>query len=321
MTKPINCKTKLIVFISILLVEAVVLTILMTCTSVFENIGISLFTVPFAQIASGVKSLCLKGSVLRGFGMAILALLTFLPIAYALSDLGGKKSTSERLSLILLGIVLGGGTFLMMNPTNFLPEAFRSQHEFMDQATCAAIWSVILLTLATTGMRLLSSRKTRSLMHGFSAATVIIAILFVGSAVLSLGNLIRESASGEEASTEIENVVAFLKALKTVVPYILDSVIAVLLFRLAQIYISEEQKDLKTAAASVRKTSCALLGVTLVLSVGYNLVQVLCMKNIRNVSVVTELPVLSCVFVVVAVLVCNLIVENKDLKDDNELFV
>ncbi len=321
MSKIMNSKTKLIVFISTLAVEAIVLVLLVAFTSAFDSVSFSFITVPFAQIASAVSTLCENGAALRGVGVMILAALTFLPIAYAFTDFSGKKSVVEKLSLVLLGISLGGGIILMMNPQNFLPSAFRENAEVMEQAVCTTIWSVILLALGVTGARVLASGKKKTVIRGFSAMTVFFGILFVGMAVLSAGMLLKEEAKQTEVVSGIEHVVSVLKCLKTAVPYFLDTVVAVMLFRLASIYMSEGQSHLKEAASGVRHASCALLGISLLLTVIYNAVQVLFMKEISHVKVVTELPVLSFAFVVVAVLICHLIVENKDLKDDNDLFV
>lgn len=321
MSRQTSINKKLTAFILVLIVEAIVLSILMACTSLFEKVSIDLANVPFSQIASFVKKLGNGSALLRGLSMAILAVLTFLPITYALSEFGGKKSIPEKVSLILLGVTLGGGTYLMVNPTHFLPEELWNSLRLANSLVSITIWSVIILCLALTGIRLLSSKNSRNLMRGFSALMVFIGILAVAFAVLSVGSLIKEEEALAESMKGIEYFVEFMRGLKIAVPYILDAVIAVLLFRLSLIYVSEEQSGLKKAAANVRRASCTLLAVTLLLSVIHNLLQMLFLKDISNVRVVTELPVLSSAFVVVAVLICNLIAENKELKDDNELFV
>ncbi|MBP5492695.1 MAG: hypothetical protein J6Y08_07610 [Clostridiales bacterium] len=319
MSRDSKIKNKIIAFIFVLVVEAVVLGVICACTSLFDSISFDVATVPFAQIASGIKLLSHKGAIGSGAAMAILACISFLPIVYAFTNMGGKKSIPEMISLVFLGVMLGAGFYLMINPVKYLPEVFRNNPYIMHQAVSILLWSVILLCLACTATRLLSSKDTRGLVRGFSALMVFLGILAVALGAFSLGALVKESSS--ESTSGIESFVMGFKLLKTVVPYILETIIAVLLFRLSLIFMSKEQSGLKESASYVRRISCILLEVTLLLTVGYNLLQIVCMKNMSNIRIVTEIPVLSCAFVVVSVLVCNLLTENKKLKDDNDLFV
>jgi len=319
MTRSSKSNIGLGIFIGGLVLEALVLGVLFACTHVFDSISISFMTVPFAQIASGIRTLGLKGGVLSGLGAAILALITCLPIAYAFSTLGGKKSLSEKLGFILLGAVLGGGTYIMVNPTKFLPAEFLSDKILMRAVVCSMIWSTVILCIALWGIRLLRSGKAKGVMKGMKAVLVLLSVIFVAAAVLSFGAIAKTFSDAESGSADLQ--VAIWGAFKNAVPYILDTVIAVLLFRLITIYTSEEQQGLREAAKSVSRASCIMLGVVLTLTVVFNIMQVLLMKNLRNVNVVTELPILSSAFVVIAVMFCRLIVENRDLRDDNELFV
>ncbi|MBR3056877.1 MAG: hypothetical protein IKG93_02815 [Clostridiales bacterium] len=331
-----------------LAIEAVVLCVLAWCTGVFQNIDAGILSFPFVQIADAVRFLSEKGGILRGLGMALLTLVSILPLVLAFTEVGGrKKELSEKILLVALSVVLGFGLYLMINPSVFLPVMLLDLKKFFGCIVSITIWSVILICFAMSGVNLLRAGNKKSLMRGFSIVLVALSIIFVAEGSLSLGSKLKalapvrleaiagEKDVGEEGMVEsgvgegievaekttADSAFEVAECIQIAAPCVLNVILCILVLRLIMIYTSEEQEGLKKAAGDLGRMSCRMLVITLVLSAACNLFQILLIKEMTNIHVNMELPILSVAFVVIAVLFSRLIMENKDLKDDNEMFI
>ena len=63
------------------------------------------------------------------------------------------------------------------------------------------------------------------------------------------------------------------------------------------------------------------LGLTILVTVVLNLLQLVCMGSLYTVHITVLLPVLSIVFVLAVLLLTQLMGENRQLKEDNDLFI
>jgi len=327
-------------------IEAVVLFCLALFTNAFQNIDMNVLSFPFSQIANGISFLAQKGGALRGLAVAGFAFVILAPLVIAFS---GKKEKRplEKIILILLSVVLGIGLYMMINPVLFLSAERASASRIFEVVISMTIWSGIVLALALRGMHLLRSGEKKTLMGSFSVILVALCVIFVATGAASLGSKVKEMGLGrndtEEMDTNEDNdmplfltradslsiqekgaadqVNELAECVQIAAPAVLEVIICVLILRLIWIYTSEEQSGLKKAAGNLSKMSCRMLLIVLSLTLGCNLYQLLFFKNLKNVDVKMQLPVLGIAFVVIAVLFSRLIIENKDLKDDNEKFI
>jgi hypothetical protein len=76
------------------------------------------------------------------------------------------------------------------------------------------------------------------------------------------------------------------------------------------------------AAAGQISKLCAVALVAMVLAnIGFNLLQLLFAKSLVVINSSVQIPVFSITFVLAALLFTRLVTENKQLKDDNDMFI
>jgi len=69
------------------------------------------------------------------------------------------------------------------------------------------------------------------------------------------------------------------------------------------------------------KLCTAALITAVLLSIGVNLLTLLLAGSLRVLNISVQIPVLSVTFVLAALLLTRLVAENKQLKDDNDLYI
>ena len=78
---------------------------------------------------------------------------------------------------------------------------------------------------------------------------------------------------------------------------------------------------LRAAAELLARRSGAMLAVVVLTKGGFNLLQLLLAARLRQLSSVVLIPVFDVAFALAMLLLARLMRENKQLKDDNDLFV
>lgn len=127
---------------------------------------------------------------------------------------------------------------------------------------------------------------------------------------------------GTEQGLTMTYVFLFLQMLVNALPYVLDILIIFvfqhMLQELGEDAYSEETLEVAGKLAKV----CGLsLKATILSTVVFNLLQLLCAKHLRVMNGFVNIPVLSIVLVLAALLVAKLVTEGKRLKDDNDMFI
>ena len=75
------------------------------------------------------------------------------------------------------------------------------------------------------------------------------------------------------------------------------------------------------AAQTLSRLCVVSLRLTILVTVALNLLQLVCMGSLYTVHITVLLPVLSIVFVLAVLLLTQLMGENRQLKEDNDLFI
>ena len=112
-----------------------------------------------------------------------------------------------------------------------------------------------------------------------------------------------------------------LSLIAVIVPLVLDILVALRMLALLETAATEEQEGLTEAAGKLSRLSCITLAVTSGLTALLYIAQVLLLPQLSNVSTEVNLPVTDLFFVLVILLLSRLLIENKQLRDDNSLFI
>ena len=107
-----------------------------------------------------------------------------------------------------------------------------------------------------------------------------------------------------------------------ILPYLLDIVIIFAALDLLRALAEDRYADATIAAASRLTRLCGVaLVITILVNIGFNLLNLLFLQQLLVIDHVVQIPFLSILFTLTALLLAQFIRENKHLKDDNDLFI
>ena len=108
----------------------------------------------------------------------------------------------------------------------------------------------------------------------------------------------------------------------TALPYVLDGILAVKCVETLAAMGAERYGEEAAAKAEALSAFAALsLKITVVVSLVFNLLQLMFIRRLLVVDVSVNLPIVSLAFMLALALLSRLVRENKALKDDNDLFI
>lgn len=276
----------------------------------------------FEQIGAILRALALTGNIGNGFALALCAALSFLPILSVLRHRGEKDHLSENIVLCCMSIAIFITLFSMANPSNLLSafpyftvEALAVVKGIMG----CTVWSVIILWIILRLVRLFRGGDTNKLLCYLRIALHALCMLFVAVIAISCGSTLLDGLSTTQKS--IDNVMAVARFIASSLPYIFDIGITLSLLTLLNAHIEKNEEDTVRHADLLSKRCCLALGVTTASTTILNVFQLLLSRFLSNISVNVELPVVSLTFILLILILSRLIVENKKLRSDNDLFI
>lgn len=304
---------------SILGLEALLLVVFTFFSTRTPGLVSSIFAFPFEQIAALLKVLARTGAFGNGLALALGIAISLLPIVFLLN---AKRSTPvERFACIFTSIVMMIGLYGMVNPSGFLPEELR---ETMGADNLAkgflgvCIWSFLILCLILHYIRVLRKSDILSLKKIMIYGLVLISALFTASVVM--GNLAGLLQSLKPNLRLAELLFEILRFLTAAVPAVLNIWVCVTFMDLLSLSMEKEV----ALGSQVRKvmTACsASLVSAALLQAVFNLLQLRFIGYLSNVNAAVSVPVASMAFALLILLVSRLMVENKQLQDDQDLFI
>lgn len=280
----------------------------------------SLLAFPFEQIANGLILLASAGKIGNGFALALLVCISLTPSV--ISFTGKKKSTLERIALNITSVVILVALCGMMNPYRFYPSILAGVEEFVPVSMGVfgvTIWSCVVACVVLHLLNLFRSGKTESLKRYFVIAILTIGALFTGFCFSTpVSTLI---GSIKDAQYSMDTVLAVLRFAASVIPYVLNVWICITIVDLIQTIEQGQSDGIKASAEKVVNRCYLSLGATVSLTAILNILQVAFMKYLSNIHTHVDIPIVSIVFALMILLVSRLLVENRNLRDDNNLFI
>lgn len=302
--------------------EAIFLAVLVVLTKQFSNFFSYVMVFPFEQIAVGLVFASEAGWLGKGMAVALWFGISAIPAILALCYQRKMETRWERLSLF----VLSGVTFLalygMMNPQVFRPDISGNIYEYTKLTKAVfgiSIWSVVVLYVTLRLIRLLRNGNKEQLLKHLRTIMYVLSFLFTAAAATSLTNGIMTLI--EASSTGMDIAFGALRLIAELIPYLFDIVVIMRVLDLLNIVEKEEQEGITEAASRVSSICYVMLGITTTITAASNIIQIVFMRWLANVSVIVDIPIISIVFIVLILLFARLLIENKRLRDDNNLFI
>ena len=282
----------------------------------------SVMAFPFEQVGAALRALALTGNIGNGFALALCLALSLLPIFSVLRHRGEKDYLCENVVLCCMSIAVFIALFSMANPSKLLsafPYFTGEALPVVKGAIGCTVWSVIILWAIIRLARLFRRGDTNKLLCYLRVALHALCVLFAAVIAIFCGSTLLDGLSAAQKS--MDNVMAVTHFIASSLPYIFDIGITLSLLTLLDAYIEKNEEDTVKHADLLSKRCCVALGVTAASTTILNVLQLLLSRFLSNISINEEIPIVSLAFILLILILSRLIVENRKLQSDNDLFI
>lgn len=301
--------------------EAALVLLLALLTQEEESFYAFVFSFPFQQIGRGLGSLAREANsaLLRGAAVALWVGLSALPLLRAFGK--GTDRLPERLTLVLLSVVLFLGFYGIANPDRMKMELFSEEIATRNvyAAIGTAIWSVLLLYGVLRLLRRLRADGKLALLRDFRSLVLTLSFLLTGWGVWSAVLAWNGQDWGKLSNPDL--AVDLLRVVVQMLPVGLELIVCFRALKLLDHACAGEREQMIPAARGLgRVCGWALIG-TVGSSMLLNLVQVQLMGTINEVHVALNFPIYTLLLILVILLITRLMTENRELQDEARLFI
>lgn len=277
---------------------------------------------PFELLGEGLRALALTGKVGNGAAIALCAALSLLPALSALRNMGKKGFLVENIMLCCTSVVVFIILYGMANPSLLLSVFPYIPHEFLPVVKGiigGTAWSFIVLWAVLRLARMFRTGDTHKLLGYLRAALHVLCLLFVSAIAVSCGSTLLNNLAS--AQGRMDGVIAVLRFIAVSLPYVLDIGITLSLLTLLDAYIAGNEEDTVRYAGSLSRRCCLALGIAAASTAVLNVIQLILCHFLTDISVKVDIPVVSLAFILLILILSRLVVENRRLQSDNDLFI
>jgi len=316
--------------IGVLALEAVLCVVFSALKASLDGAFTAVMAFPFEQIGLGLRHLSLSGAVGNVIAIVIYIALCLVPAAVFILMRKGDGKRGEDWLLVLISLALFVIMYYMINPGAMGVMLDGGMGSNAGKAVLGAIaYSVIVGYFLLRILRLFSSGAAEKLWGYMSVLLVLMNMLFVYAAFGSgfsglleaIGDL-NGSNVGNEGVLGLTKFFLVLQFIVDALPYILSMVVAFAALGLIEAMKKNRYgEEVVLLAQKIERICAGALCATAVSNVVFNILQLLMIQSLSVVLITVQIPVISIAFVLAVMLLIRIITENKQLKDDNDLFV
>lgn len=301
---------------TVLAAECIFIILVCALTGGESNQLASIWGFPFAQIGAGLIALHELGSVGAGIACALWIGLSLLPVIPAVHGRG--KTPWERALLVLFALSVCAALYFMTNPIKLMTP-YDDDGSFSKLMFSTTAWSVLILYFVVRIVRLLREGDRDKLTGYFYTALYALAMLCAVNIVaygVSTVRMISAAAIGG-----LDALFSLLLFVANKLPYALDIVIIVYIGEFMEAAWGGNADILPQKAERLTGMCCSTLIATAALAAGFNILQLMFSEALSSIATSLQIPVFSIAFTLFALLFTRIVVENRKLRDDNELFI
>lgn len=278
----------------------------------FTSIG----NFPFEQIGAGLLALHDLGSAGVGIACALWVGLSLLPIIPAVRGRG--KTPWERGLLVLFAASVGATLYIMTNPIELITP-YDETGSFAKLIFSMMTWSVLILYFVVRIVRLLREGDRDKLTGYFYTMLYAFAMLCAANIIAYGVSTLRMISAALLGG--LDALFSLLLFAANKLPYALNIVIIIYIGEFMDTAWGGDAALLPQKAERLTRMCCSTLIATAALSAGFNVLQVLFLDSLSHVVTTMQIPVFSIAFTLFALLFTRIVVENRKLRDDNDLFI
>lgn len=317
-------------YISLLAVEAVACVVFCIANISSADIFATAVAFPFKQIGAALRALSLFHPLTNIAAIAIYVLFCLLPVGALFLIKKRRPLKQEDWLLAVLSAVLFGVLYLMINP-GLMPQLLgaAAAPPIAGVVLGSLVYSLLIGYLVIRVLRLFSAGDAPQLERYISLMLGGLNVLFVfmafGSCFSQLLTSVLALQAGNTGNEQMLGVSYFFLILQYAVnalPYLLNIVIVFAALRLLNA-MQKDRYSAQTIAASKQISAlCTKALVAIILSnIGFNLLQIICARFSMVVNTSLQIPLMSILFVLASLLLTRYVIQNKQLKEENDQYI
>ena len=291
----------------------------------------SVIAFPLEQIGLGLRALSLSGGPGNVAAIVLYAAICLLPAALLLAFARKRPLRAEDALLGLASAVLFAVLYFMINPATAVAMLTGGMGDQMiiKAMLGGAVYSVLFGYVVLRVLRLFSEGSTNKLLSYMSVLLGALGVVFVylafGARLSHMVGAVASLRAGNAGNEHLLGASYVFLALRFAVdalPHILDVLVVLAALRLLyELRIDRYSAESVEAALRMSKLCALVLAMTVLSSVCFNVLTLLFASSLRVINITVRIPVLSIAFVLAALLLTRFVAENKELKDDNDMFI
>ena len=299
---------------AILAAESVAIIALYVLTAQMQETFSAIYNFPFEQIGLGLRALHGLGGFGVGAAFALWIGFSLLPMIPAVC--GRRKSAWEKALLGLVSFSLLTTLYVMTDP-QCIELPYTDSDYIVKTSFSMTTWSALILYFIVFAVRLMREGDRDKLMDYFGMALYALAML-CAACIIILGTGSAQNIRFSNRQT-VDTVFALLQFAVAALPYVLEIMIVIHVGELADAVRRGEK--LTEKADGLTKLCCVSLIAPSAATVGFNFLQEAFINVRTYIAASLNIPVFSVVFTLFALLLTRLLIENRRLRDDNDLFI
>jgi len=307
-------KKKLYLFLAI---EAIIISLIILATrNSYENTA-SLLSFPFGLLGEALRKLSLRGGTFNILSIVIYSVICISPVAGVFMYSKETKALPEKLALCFLSPILFYCIYMIINPTYLGSKSLRAEPSSVPIMSLT-IDSFVLLYLILRLVRVLRSSDKENLYRYLRVLMAALAFLVVAVLVITVEKDFIFKLP--EADSRLDISALILKTVFDVVVLLLTLLIALRVIKLTDV-LSEDSAELASVSQKLCALCCVSLIISTVSSVVMNGFNALFISRLNFTEATLSIPVYEIIFSLITLLLTRLLIENKDLREDNELII
>jgi len=310
--------------------EAVICILLQFVDDILPGVFTAAMVFPFEQIGLGLRILSLSGDMGNILSIVLYSFICLMPVAVLLLIKRKRRMYPEDTLLAILSMVLFAVVYLMVNPGLINPYFDNNMIRSVGKAALGGIvYSVIVGYVILRILRRFFHADVAGLQKYLSMLLYVLNVLFICLAfgvcfgsLLNSFDALRSGNTGNEHNLGISYLFLILQYVVEALPYILDVlVVFAALNLLDELKVDRYSQETVVAAGKLSRLCGTALAITVISNLVYNILQLAFIRTLFTIKGSVKIPLPSIIFVLAALILAQYIREDKQLKDDNDMFI
>lgn len=287
----------------------------------------NILTFPFAQAAGLLRQMSLSGSAGNMISTLLFLLFCLLPSLYLVFRLLAEKKEFDAIDLMLpaASVLLIAMMYLFINPGYLYSQLYGAWTPGRDVAMCVAFWTLLLGYILLRIMKNAANASEQGLTRALKLILAGTAALIGGKLTLDLvKGCFALSAAAKDTVFQLSDTFLFagLPYFAERLPSVLSIVIIVYAIRLiTQLQKDRYHEDTIAASKKLGRICTWSVIISIIVTISVSLLRFLFWDRAAGGYFEGNIPVASMILAVSVLLLSKYFAAEKDIKEENDLFI